>query len=537
MDSGAMERRRLALEKMDNAKFSLYHVRAIVVAGVGFYTDAYDIFAVNFANVMIGYVYFPATGALPTSSDTALKIGTSAGTVIGQLGFGFLADHLGRKKMYGIELIIIISATLALSLSGQGPALDIIGVMIFWRVILGTGVGGDYPLSSIITSEFATVKWRGAMMAAVFANQGWGQFTAALVAFICTVGFKNSLQVTTCNAACQVALDKSWRIIYGFGAVPACFALYFRLTIPETIRYTLDVSRNEKVAAADAIKYVSGKLGSAKLGDVGYTPDAQIIVEQTPNGPPKASFRDFAHHFGQWKNGKVLLGTAGSWFVLDVAFYGLGLNTSIILGAIGYAGGSNIYHKLYNTGVGNLILSVAGLIPGYWVSVATIDTIGRKPIQMGGFIMLTILFSIIGFGFHKISTGGLFALYCLCNFFQNFGPNTTTFIVPGEVFPTRYRSTAHGMSAASGKVGAIIAQALIGPLRNRGGTNAWLNHVMEIFALFMLVGVFLTFLIPETKRKTLEELTGEDHWLHMEVPSNDDHANLSGSNSENEKAV
>jgi PHS family inorganic phosphate transporter-like MFS transporter len=201
---------------------------------------------------------------------------------------------------------------------------------------------------------------------------------------------------------------------------------------------------------------------------------------------------------------------------------------------------------LYNTGVGNLILSVAGLIPGYWVSVATIDTIGRKPIQMGGFIMLTILFSIIGFGFHKISTGGLFALYCLCNFFQNFGPNTTTFIVPGEVFPTRYRSTAHGMSAASGKVGAIIAQALIGPLRNRGGTNAWLNHVMEIFALFMytpssepfltlrLVGVFLTFLIPETKRKTLEELTGEDHWLHMEVPANE---NLSGSNSENEKAV
>jgi len=63
------------------------------------YTDAYDIFAVNFANVMIGYVYFPTTGALPSSSDTALKIGTSAGTVCGQLGFGFLADHLGRKKV------------------------------------------------------------------------------------------------------------------------------------------------------------------------------------------------------------------------------------------------------------------------------------------------------------------------------------------------------------------------------------------------------------------------------------------------------
>jgi MFS transporter, PHS family, inorganic phosphate transporter len=152
---------------------------------------------------------------------------------------------------------------------------------------------------------------------------------------------------------------------------------------------------------------------------------------------------------------------------------------------------------LHNNGVGNLILSVAGLIPGYWASVATIDTIGRKPIQLMGFSVLTVLFSIIGFGFHKISTKGLFALYCLANFFQNFGPNTTTFIVPGEVFPTRYRSTGHGISAASGKVGAIIAQALIGPLRNRGGTNAWLNHVMEIFALFMYVAIL--FLVPNSQ--------------------------------------
>jgi hypothetical protein len=80
--------------------------------------------------------------------------------------------------------------------------------------------------------------------------------------------------------------------------------------------------------------------------------------------------------------------------------------------------------------------------------------------------------------------------------------------IPG--FPTRYRSTSHGISAASGKVGAILAQVLIGPLRTRGatgkvGSNAspWLNHVIEIFALFMLCGIFTTLLLPETKRKTL----------------------------------
>lgn len=100
-------------------------------------------------------------------------------------------------------------------------------------------------------------------------------------------------------------------------------------------------------------------------------------------------------------------------------------------------------------------------------------------------------------------------------FFFNFGPNSTTFIVPGECFPTRYRSSAHGISAASGKVGAIIAQVLIGPLRTRGDVtktnpSPWLPHVMEIYALFMLCGIFTTMLIPETKRKTLEELAGED---------------------------
>jgi len=202
---------------------------------------------------------------------------------------------------------------------------------------------------------------------------------------------------------------------------------------------------------------------------------------------------------------------------LDVAYYGLSLNNSVILSAIGYSGGSNMYQIYYRTAVGNLTIVCAGAIPGYWVSVATIDTLGRKPIQFMGFTVLTILFVIIGFAYNKLSGHALLALYVLAQFFFNFGPNSTTFIVPGECFPTRYRSTSHGLSAASGKIGAIIAQCVFGPLRVRGakpgatgaGASPWLNHVMEIFALFMLCGLCTTFLIPETKRKTLEELAGE----------------------------
>jgi MFS transporter, PHS family, inorganic phosphate transporter len=151
------ERRRLALAEIDKAPFGWYHIRAIVVAGIGFFTDSYDIFAINMVTAMLGVVYWQdATkkpGTIPSSSDTAIKVATSGGTVIGQVGFGWLADQVGRKKMYGLELILIIFATLAQSLSSSSSALSIVGVLIFWRVMMGIGIGGDYPLSSIITSE------------------------------------------------------------------------------------------------------------------------------------------------------------------------------------------------------------------------------------------------------------------------------------------------------------------------------------------------------------------------------------------------
>jgi len=147
------ERRRLALAEVDRAPFGWYHVRACVVAGVGFFTDSYDIFAVSMLTIMLGIVYFPGKGSMPTSSDNAIKLSTSAGTVVGQLLFGWLADVVGRKRMYGLELIIIIFATLAQALTSGSPSCNIIGLIIFWRVIMGVGIGGDYPLSSIITSE------------------------------------------------------------------------------------------------------------------------------------------------------------------------------------------------------------------------------------------------------------------------------------------------------------------------------------------------------------------------------------------------
>jgi len=357
------------------------------------------------------------------------------------------------------------------------------------------------------------------MMGAVFAMQGFGQLTGALVALITIAGFKGSLSsvktIALCTGECALAVDKSWRILIGFGAVPACIALYYRLTIPETPRYTFDVARDVEKANDDVEAYMKGK----SEGNPNEDARAQALQESDQLTVPKASFGDFFRHYGQWRNGKVLLGTAGSWFMLDVAFYGLNLNTTTVLGAIGYGGGSTVYHILYNLASGSAILVCAGAIPGYWCSVALVDTVGRKPIQLMGFIALTILFIVWGFDFWHLKPHAHLAIYVLVQFFFNFGPNATTFIVPGECFPTRYRSTSHGFSAGMGKIGSIIGQAGIAKLRTKGATaktvaNPYQGHVMQIYALFMFLGIFTTLCIPETKRKTLEELSGDEQYTN-----------------------
>jgi MFS transporter, PHS family, inorganic phosphate transporter len=335
-----------------------------------------------------------------------------------------------------------------------------------------------------------------------------GSAAAAIVSLVLVEAFKT--KIINDDFTVLKHVDYCWRLLIGLGCIPGCVALYFRLTIPETPRFTMDIERNVKQASQDIENVIA-------TGQFYVDDDAAVQRVQAP----RASLRDFKSYFGQWRNGKVLFGAAYSWFALDVrssimfgrptlmyaiqiAFYGLGLNSSIVLTAIGFGtspqkGSLGVYQSLHNVSVGNIILAVGGLIPGYWASFFLIDVWGRKPIQLMGFIVLTALFIImgkhrplfacehlthimLGFGYrtfiktHTNSKWFVF-LYCLANFFQNFGPNTTTFVVPGEAFPTRYRSTAHGICAASGKFGAVVAQVGFARLRNIGGTNRFVGHM------------------------------------------------------------
>lgn len=367
-------------------------------------------------------------------------------------------------------------------------------------------------------------------MAAVFSMQGFGQLAAAVVALVTTVAFRKpftgALTIQDCKGECQFASDRSWRIIIGFGILPAVFALYYRLTIPETPRFTFDVGLDAEKANADIRIFIDAEVALEQIdafqrdsaNRLGLESQIQSQVTGIDNlVQPRGSWADFYSYFRQYRNGSVLFATMASWFVLDFAFYGLALNNSIQLEVLGFGSGPNVYRDLLATSLGNLILVCAGGMPGYLLSALLMDTLGRRLIQISGFAILTVLFLIIGFGYNTFDKISLIALYILAQLFFNFGPNATTFVVPAECFPTRYRSTCHGLSAAAGKLGAVVTQVFSQPLLTKGvaagckgsACSPFLGHLMQIFAAAMFLGTLVSFMIPETKRQTLEVLAGE----------------------------
>jgi len=422
---------------------------------------------------------------------------------------------MGRKKNYAIVMIILIVSTIGCALAGPSKVgWGICTMIAIWRFFLGVGIGGDYPMSAVITSEFASANRRGLMISSVFAMQGVGILFASVLTVVLLLIFKNSVEKDVNN------FDTVWRICIAMGAVPSIFTLYYRITFPETPRYAMDVqgdidagieSAKAAMHAAKATPEENAELENAVVNRAIEKPKAAGQV--APN-----SMRGFIQHFGQWKYGKVLLGCALSWFLLDVAFYGLNLNQSVVLEAIGYGDKPNLthYESIWNKSVGNLIIAAIGTVPGYWVSVFLLDKIGRKPIQLTGFAIIGTCLLIISIFFHKIidySKTLFFVIYIICQFFFNFGPNVTTFVIPSEVFPTRFRTTAHGISAASGKLGAIIAAHTFSTIKDLGGKTGSNNFIQGLFGIlagFMFLGFIVTTFLPETKGKTLEELAGEE---------------------------
>ncbi|KAJ3268871.1 phosphate transporter [Terramyces sp. JEL0728] len=494
-DITELDVREQALKELNEAKWGVAHWRAILVAGSGFLTDSYDNFVIGIMTTIIGYVYFGWNkNKIPDFDNGWLKAASSWGNLTGQFVFGILGDILGRKKMYGIELIILIVGAVGCALAAP-PArgFGFAGILGFWRFILGVGVGGDYPVSGVITSEFASTKNRGTMIALVFAMQGVGILLGSAVSVLALLAYQDMIRSDPIN------LDFVWRVMAGFGCVPALCAVYFRLTIPETPRYALDVEKDVAKGAAAARQFMSNKMTIVH--------EEEHISQSTEKKKP--FHVSFIEYFGKWGNFKVLIGTAMTWFFLDIGFYGTNLNTSTIISAIGWGAPPSPaapYDVIWNLAAGSAIVNLAGNFPGYFFTVFFVDRIGRKPIQFLGFAMLTLSFLFMAIFYNtltKNAIGAFVFLYCFAQFFFNFGPNSTTFIIPAEAFPTKVRSSAHGISAAAGKAGAIIAAQGFDPLKTQSGG---ISLLLWIFSGCCLLGFLFTFLVPETNGKSLEEL-------------------------------
>ncbi|KAG5554347.1 hypothetical protein RHGRI_012013 [Rhododendron griersonianum] len=521
------------LNALDVAKTQWYHFTAIVIAGMGFFTDAYDLFCISLVTKLLGRIYYhhdgdAKPGTLPPNISAAVNGVAFCGTLAGQLFFGWLGDKMGRKRVYGMTLMLMVLASVASGLSfGKSPE-SVMATLCFFRFWLGFGIGGDYPLSATIMSEYANKKTRGAFIAAVFAMQGFGILTGGVVAIIVSLAFKSrypapAYEVSPLGSTVPAA-DYVWRIILMFGAVPAAMTYYWRMKMPETARYTALVAKNAKQAAADMSKVLEVEIQAE-----------QEKVEKISQDQ-RNSFGLFSKEFLR-RHGLHLLGTTSTWFLLDIAFYSQNLFQKDIFSAIGWipsAKTMNALEEVFRIARAQTLIALCSTVPGYWFTVALIDKIGRFAIQLMGFFFMTVFMFALAIPYkhwtHPDNRIGFVIMYSLTFFFANFGPNATTFVVPAEIFPARLRSTCHGISAASGKAGAIIgAFGFLYLSQSRDPTKTdkgyppgiGVRNALIILGGICFLGMLCTFLVPESNGKSLEEMSQENEEEGGAAPSYD----------------
>ncbi|KAL6847427.1 hypothetical protein ACP4OV_023280 [Aristida adscensionis] len=490
---------RLLLDALDVAGTQFYHFMAIMIAGMGLFTDAYDLFSVSLLNVGADCGWRSSSAMTTTTTDcvcsrpdqsltVAITSIALCGTVPGALVFGRLGDKIGRKRIYGVTLLLMVVSSMASALSfGEGTG-NLVVTVCFFRFWLGVGIGGDYPLSATIMSEYSNKRRRGAFMAAIFAMQGFGILAAGLVTMIVSAPLRN-------KSPCSKTYDYIWRIVLMFGAIPAALTFYKRMKMPETARFTALIAHDTNKATSD----MSSVLNLHMVSEDDEAVNGGLAAGQ------EEKYGLFSKEFLR-RHGIHLVGTTACWLLVDITFYSLNMFLTVV-----DKDNTDQNNKVERISIGKMAeltgITLGATLPGYFVSVALVDRIGRVRIQLLGFAMMSIFTLCLAVLHHyeehryyNIHIELKKTMYAITLFFANFGPNTTTFIIPAEIFPARLRSTCHGISAAVGKIGAIIG--VIGFL--------YLGEKM-LFVLFgsNLIGLAFTFLLPETKGRSLEEITGE----------------------------
>jgi len=409
----------------------------VAIVGAGFLADAYDLFVID---LVISILHRLQPGGLAVGSKSLVASATLVGAMIGQLVFGVLGDWIGRRGTFLATCFLIIGGAV---LSGcvvwtsDASPFGLVQQLALCRFFLGVGVGGEYPLAATIAAEGAPEGSRGRFIAAVFSMQGWGMLLSCLVVLL--------------MLALDTPLEYIWRIALILGAVPSAAVIFIRAKMQETEMY---------VEAHGGV----------------------------PTGLKAHARGAWIHIKSYWR---PLIGTTMTWLLLDVTFYGTGSFKHRVASSLKFGElRGNPRDEVWDEAMFATLCSCLA-IPGYLLSVAFVDVLGRYAIQFWGFVAMALNFFVVAFLVGSALAPGArwTMLVCFgCTFlFSNFGPNTTTFMLPAEVYPTMVRATCHGLSAAAGKLGAVIGTVAFSPCEEAFGIRVVLagcGFVCLVGALF-----------------------------------------------------
>jgi PHS family inorganic phosphate transporter-like MFS transporter len=370
------------------------------------------------------------------------------GSVIGQVVAGTLADVIGRKKIFIATAILITVGCFGSASSVDTPLLTIYGQIACWRFFLGAGVGGEYPLAATVTSESTSAARRGSLMAAVFAMQGVGSILSVIVVMICLY-FNYSGDFTwrfsLAFGAVPVMIAFPWRLrmhetetfekvqqnrrdlvsytSYGSALSTVGLGVNSRdnsqtsqshysnngpLIIDPSPR-SMDVEDESKKSDQQSTSYskFTPYNNFKKVSDYD-TKASDSNYETLPLLPSQIKSNSLTSHDNELQTHPIsfsryaeirrawlfykwhILGTALSWFLLDVDFYANGLFNHDVTSLIF----SNQKKSTSFDDARNSFLLCLISIPGYWLSVVYMERVGRKAIQFNGFIIMAFLFFI-----------------------------------------------------------------------------------------------------------------------------------------------
>jgi PHS family inorganic phosphate transporter-like MFS transporter len=439
--------------EMDNAGISKEHWKIMLISGTGFFTDAYDLFVIGVVMALLKPMWHVGKVEEGLVTSTALLA-----AALGALLFGRVADMVGRKRIYGVEVLVLAFGAIACAFCPN------IWWLIGFRFILGIGIGGDYPVSATIMSEYAGKAHRGMLVTLVFAMQAAGLIVGPLLA--------------AALLSTHLSHDIIWRILVSFGAIPALAVYGARRHLKESPRFLQATAQEEDE--------------SGKLKHAGHFNEEVHSV----------SFWDGFHRLADDRRIlSRLAGASAAWFLMDFAYYGNTVSSPLVISAL------HANHTMLQQTLTQLIIFAVFAVPGYALAALMMDKLGRKTIQVLGFAMMGVTFGLLALipNVEKLAWPFL-AIYGFSYFFTEFGPNATTFVYPSEIFPVKVRTTGHGIAAAMGKIGGFFGVFTFPFFMNWHGLPAAEGAAATVSLLGLIATVFL---LPETKGKSLEELSEE----------------------------